>query len=93
MANSKIPVQTNLRFLPVTYIDTISSGTNVSNGVLLSDLTDGIITDKNQIKGLAFFNPNATMYWQLIYLNKLMVARQDPALSDINIKFSAVIMY
>lgn len=82
-----------LRFLPVTIIDTVPAGQTLSPGVLLSTLTDGIITDPEQIKGFCPFNITAGYLDFLQYHNKIVMSTRTSESVSRTLTINAIIIY
>ena len=82
-----------LRFLPVTITDTIPAGENIGAGVLISTLTNGIITNSSQIKGFCPFNNYASDVLFLQYQEKIYATFRESSSSDRQISIRAVIIY
>lgn len=83
----------NLKFLPVTFTDTFQANSNITNGVTVSDLTGGVLTSENQIKGIIMFNGYPYFLFQLTYQGKIILGTDTPRSMQETINVRMVILY
>ena len=82
-----------LHLISFTMTDTFEANSDTSNGVLLSDLTGGVITLREQVKGLAPFNTQAETVDVMQYQNKLVLKIQNAATQSRSISIPMVLFY